>query len=304
MKPNCTILLATYNGSSWLRPQLDSILSQRNVNISIAISDDSSDDKTCTILAEYEKKHSDKINVLSGNTTRMGSACKNFLRLIRDADVGNSEYIGFSDQDDVWHLNKIENSISSLKDNSAQGYSSCVMAFWPDGKEKFVNKSQKQKKLDFFFASPGPGCTFVLERQVYDELKAWVIEKQADLKDVWFHDWLIYAFVRSHGHKWVVDPVDSMRYRQHYSNEIGVNLGIKAILRRFRFISDGRYIEEAARMSSLFPTKDGLEYRLKRMNLADRIYLTLHSYSYRRRFQDVLFLCVIFLFACKLKKKQ
>lgn len=302
MKPHCTVLLATYNGSNWLRQQLDSIFSQKDVSIRIAISDDSSVDETQSIIAEYEKEHAGNTYVLGPNVARMGSACKNFLRLVREADVGSAEYVAFSDQDDIWYPNKIANAINLLELHSAQGYSSCVMAFWPDGKKKYVNKAQKQKKMDYFFASPGPGCTFVLKRKVFDELKIWVLNKKIELEDVWFHDWLIYAFIRASGYKWIVDPAVSMDYRQHYNNEMGVNSGIKAISRRLRFIRDGRYIEEIARISSLFPTQTGIEQRLKRLNLMDRLYLVGHAYQYRRRFQDVLLLCVIFLSSRRLDK--
>ena len=46
------ILLATYNGEKYLKPQLDSILKQTYSNFRLLISDDDSSDKTKEILKE------------------------------------------------------------------------------------------------------------------------------------------------------------------------------------------------------------------------------------------------------------
>ena len=50
------ILLATYNGEKYLKPQLDSILAQTYSNFRLIISDDLSSDNTRKILEEYSKK--------------------------------------------------------------------------------------------------------------------------------------------------------------------------------------------------------------------------------------------------------
>ena len=50
------ILLATYNGETYLKEQLDSILNQTYSNFRILISDDNSEDSTKNIIEEYAKK--------------------------------------------------------------------------------------------------------------------------------------------------------------------------------------------------------------------------------------------------------
>ena len=53
------ILLATYNGSKYLRAQLNSLIYQKTtLNFQIIISDDLSTDDTIDILKEYENKYS------------------------------------------------------------------------------------------------------------------------------------------------------------------------------------------------------------------------------------------------------
>lgn len=53
---NVLVILSTYNGEKYLREQIESVLKQENVKISILVRDDGSTDNTCNILEEYEKK--------------------------------------------------------------------------------------------------------------------------------------------------------------------------------------------------------------------------------------------------------
>ena len=50
------VLLSTYNGSKYIKEQIDSILSQEGVNIDIYIRDDGSTDETVNIIYEYKSK--------------------------------------------------------------------------------------------------------------------------------------------------------------------------------------------------------------------------------------------------------
>ena len=55
MKEKVDVLVATYNGEKYLREQIESVLKQENVKISILVRDDGSTDNTCNILEEYEE---------------------------------------------------------------------------------------------------------------------------------------------------------------------------------------------------------------------------------------------------------
>ena len=50
------VLLSTYNGSKYLSEQIDSVLCQEGVIVSLLIRDDGSKDDTIDILKEYSKK--------------------------------------------------------------------------------------------------------------------------------------------------------------------------------------------------------------------------------------------------------
>ena len=97
------ILMATYNGEKYLSEQIESIISQTYTEWNLLVRDDGSSDNTCVILTEYEKKDS-RIKIIKDNKGNLGTV-KNFEELLHNS---NSEFIMFSDQDDVWKKDKIE----------------------------------------------------------------------------------------------------------------------------------------------------------------------------------------------------
>ncbi len=292
---NCLVLLASHNGELWLEEQLHSISSQEGVHIEVCISDDSSNDSSLEIISKYLE--SPKFTLLPLLSDGFGSAHKNFLRLIIDSDCKNFEFIAFSDQDDIWCSDKISKAINILRNSNSDGYSSDALAFWPDGSQSYIKKSYPQKKYDFLFESAGPGCTFVLTRHGFLQLKQWLLTNLHIINDFWVHDWLIYAFFRSHGLKWIIDSNARIRYRQHHKNEIGVNRGIFAFVRRVKGSSLIRYRRSIILLAKLFSSDVRLTIAISRLNLIDRFYLAYNVLNFRRSRKDSVFLLFLFLFA-------
>ena len=107
-----TVLLATYNGADFIRQQVDSILRQTYPDFRLVLSDDGSSDNTVRLLESYAQKHPDKIiHYRSGR--RFGCAQAHFMHLL--AVFHDTPYIMFSDQDDVWHPDKIERTLNKMK---------------------------------------------------------------------------------------------------------------------------------------------------------------------------------------------
>ena len=57
MQSNIAVLLAAYNGMQWIEEQIDSILNQRNVDVTIFISVDLSTDGTYEWCQALQKKN-------------------------------------------------------------------------------------------------------------------------------------------------------------------------------------------------------------------------------------------------------
>jgi rhamnosyltransferase len=291
------VLLATYNGEKWLEAQIDSILHQNNVVISIIASDDGSIDGSVSILKKYSASNS--VICLPQSDIRFGSAARNFYRLIRDAELGNTAYVAFCDQDDLWFPNKIHRAIKLLEASNAEAYSSNVEAFWEDGRRVIINKAQPQRACDHIFSSPGPGCTFVIRREAFDALRAWAVNRFDDLCGVASHDWVIYAFYRCNGYKWIIDHHPTMAYRQHASNEIGANIGIMSRLNRLSFALNGKYLRIVLDIISILGIKSPTVDRIRRFKIADRLWLSCRVLDYRRNRFEALVLILIFMFSLK-----
>jgi len=241
-KPNVAILMATFNGERWICQQIDSIFNQSQVSITLFISDDCSTDNTWGLLIELAAKDN-RINLLPRDLN-FGSAAKNFFRLIHDVDVTNYDYVAFADQDDLWSDDKLISHIKLAINKQADGVSSNVTAFWPDGKQQLVYKSAAQRRYDFLFESAGPGCTFLMSTWLLEAVRRQLNDATSTASDASLHDWLTYAICRAHGKTWHIDPKPSLRYRQHGSNVLGANAGWQAGWSRIAKTRDGWYRRE------------------------------------------------------------
>lgn len=288
------ILLATYNGEVWLAEQLSSLQGQTDTNLDIYISDDLSIDRTCSIVRTYTKNHPNII--LLPSKDKFGSAAANFFRLLRNVDLTQVDYVALSDQDDIWQEDKLSYAVQKIQEVSVDAYSSNVTAFWPNGKQKLINKAQTQQQFDYIFESAGPGCTFVFTKRFALELQQFLITNQGKCQQVALHDWFIYAFARSKGFKWFIDRESHMLYRQHADNVVGANVGLKAKLVRWGKLREGWLIKQALLIADILGYTDAWPIsKLKRYSLLDRLVLIVNVRKLRRRLRDRVALALFLL---------
>ena len=89
--PRFLVLMAARNGGTWIRRQLDSVLAQIDVDVTILVRDDGSDDSTREIVAALAR--TDGRVRLHPDHAATGSASANFFELIRLADAGAADYV-------------------------------------------------------------------------------------------------------------------------------------------------------------------------------------------------------------------
>lgn len=246
--PKVAVLMATYNGEHWLLEQLNSVINQKNVDVTIFVSDDGSTDETFQKLVLFEKQFENLVILPRGEG--LGSAGKNFYRLLCDANFDNCDYIAFSDQDDIWDTDKLNRHIELLQKYDADGVSSDVTAFWPGGLQKLIVKSQQQRKFDYLFESAGPGCTFLMTSKLVAKVKD-VLRDVPAAKAVSLHDWLTYAVARASRLKWIIDSRPSILYRQHAHNVVGANTSLQAKWIRIKKMREGWYRQQVAAVSQV-----------------------------------------------------
>lgn len=304
-RPRILVLLATHNGAEFLDEQLDSVLGQDAVDVTIVVSDDNSSDSTRQVL-ERRRAADPRIHCLEPGV--FGSAAANFFRLVRDVDVAGFDAVALSDQDDIWENWKLHRHLQLLRRPQGvdgrgplQAVSSNVTAFDDAGHEVLVVKNQPQHLADYAFESGGPGSTFLLTPEAYQLVRTQLRIPGGAASAARSHDWLVYALVRASGGRWFIDGQSSVRYRQHADNLLGANEGWRQNWRRLRQIinrthrHDARLIIDAARevaSGEVAARLDWLARAVARGDLASRLRLARRTRQLRRRRRDQLALAL------------
>ena len=292
--PRFAVLMTVFNGRRWIAEQMDSILGQLDVQVTVFVSVDISLDGS-EDWVEQMALQDRRIRVLP-HGQRFGGAAPNFFRLFRDVGFQDFDYISLADQDDVWLLEKLRRAYEKLQETGADAYSSNVMAFWENGKKVNIQKSQEQVKWDFLFEAAGPGCTYVITSRLALAIQELLKAKMSSSLNIGLHDWFIYAYARANGYVWLIDDYTSMLYRQHEHNQVGTNAGVKAFLHRCQKVLGGWALAQAVLTAHLVGLDDDPFVRQwssgSRLGL---LRLAMSARQCRRRLRDQLFFLVLCL---------
>ena len=105
-KPLVSIIINCYNGETFLREAIDSVIAQTYENWELVFWDNQSTDSTREIVESYNNP---KIKYFyAPDHTPLGEA-RNLA-----VEKANGEYINFLDADDVWSPNKLEEQVKLL----------------------------------------------------------------------------------------------------------------------------------------------------------------------------------------------
>jgi len=220
------ILLATYNGIKYIEEQLVSIFEQTYTNYHLYIRDDGSEDETVRTIERLVTDYGmdDKVTIIDdGEAT--GSAKKNFTRLCTYSD---SEYTMFSDQDDIWHKDKIEITLKRMKKLEA-AYGNDVpflvhtdltvvdeeKNLIADSIKEYMQLPVKENIKALLLQNSVTGCSMMLNKS------AMRLMKKADEEGAFIiHDHFAAVVVALFGHVSYIDK-STADYRQHSGNQIG-----------------------------------------------------------------------------------
>ena len=246
----CVVLLATYNGESYIKDQINSIFSQENVDVTVLFRDDGSTDNTVSILNSIAG-----ISQIKDNYPRNCGSASNFLILAsRMKEYTECDYIFFADQDDIWLPNKMSAAIKKLN----SGYSAYSGSFYQTNQycdelsKKYVKKGFRDKQYGSLFRSPGPGFTFAFKADTFRE----IINSHyfanyfpmGTIRVKW-HDWFIFCVAMDLGLNWYIDDEPYALYRIHSNNDTGRITNISTLLKRIKFALSGDFIDESFRIN-------------------------------------------------------
>lgn len=256
--PSIAVIMAVHDGEAYLAEQIESIVAQRDVNVTIYVSDDRSSDSTMEIVREMSGVHH-CIEILT-ECGQFGSPAGNFFSAIElMSNFDSYDFIAFSDQDDVWVDCKLSRAVSALKDSGYAAYSSNVIVYGNKIKQGCTRKAGAQKQFDHFFESAGAGCTFVLTQHAFKSLRQKVMDKKESIRLIDQWDWCCYAILREMGFKWIIDPIPGVMYRQHANNHFGAKASFASLCDRLRRVLSGWYGEQITNISRVASGSDFFE---------------------------------------------
>ena len=213
-----SVALATYNGATYLRPQLQSFADQTFLPAELVVSDDNSTDCTLSIIQDFSKIAPFPVTI-HRNSARLGYRA-NFISC---AHLCTSDLIAFSDQDDIWAKNKLERQAADFDDTRIM--LSCHNADLINSEGTKINRLVDQFKgdccLDIKTAGPlvfPRGFTQMIRKDIvkWD----WLYQQSIDIGELsqkMSHDGWFFFLALLHGlvlyHQ---EPL--VYYRQHASN--------------------------------------------------------------------------------------
>lgn len=215
--PTIAVLMSTYNGDKYLREQIDSILSQKDVDVHLFVRDDVSIDQTGIILEEYEKN--DKLKYIRGEKNLgAGSSFMNLLYNSPDC----FDYYAWSDQDDVWLDNKLISAINMLCHSGKHLYMSNLMCVDKELNHIGLRNSTPAdiSVYSIMCENQTNGCTMVFTNSFRNQLVDPLRRPNDSLFQSRYHDtWT--GMVGAIKDDIIYDFGYYILYRQHESNEVG-----------------------------------------------------------------------------------
>lgn len=240
--------MSTYNGEQYLRMQLDSVLKQKGVTVSLLVRDDGSKDGTLNILQQYSEEYSN-ITVLKEENC---GAEMSFHRLCQYAkDNVYADFYAFCDQDDVWQEDKLQVAVSYIEQydktqpnlyfSNLQMVDSNLLPIHYLFAPGEVVISKRMALIQVFTY----GCTCVFNRKALEDYSC--AEFSRDLA----HDNWIYILCMYLGHA-IYDENSHILYRQHGTNLSGEKvMGVKLLLHRIKRATKGHWGHDFELYSSM-----------------------------------------------------
>jgi glycosyltransferase involved in cell wall biosynthesis len=216
------VLMSTYNGSRYLREQIESILGQTFPDFRLMIRDDGSVDDTREILESYARKD-ERVTIAEDDLGNLG-ASRSFMRLI---EISDAPFFMLSDQDDVWLPEKIALSKAKIDEMGARFGDMPLLAFTDlkivsetldeiDGSMwhyQRLNPNISSDWGDLLAQNVVTGCTIIANRAVAQASLPFALPEM-------MHDhWLAVNAAKYGRVEYVPEP--TVLYRQHGKNIAG-----------------------------------------------------------------------------------
>jgi glycosyltransferase involved in cell wall biosynthesis len=208
------VMMSVYNGEKYLAQQVESILAQQDVEVTIYIRDDGSDEPTRGMLEKYAADHP---NIVVTHGKNLGIK-DSFLQIVRDVPLAH-EYYAFSDADDVWLPEKLTAAVTLLgAQDPTVAHAYCSQITLVDAKLDFIGYGRGLYR-PISFANAIVECRLSGATAVFNR-KLITIAREFDYSSAVMHDsWM--GLVAAGFGEVHFDPTSHILYRQHGNNAEG-----------------------------------------------------------------------------------
>lgn len=198
-----SVVMCTYNGECYLEEQLNSILCQSYPICEIIITDDCSSDHTWDILLKYQRNYPNLL-FCERNNRNLGYHM-NFIRSLRKA---SGDFIAISDQDDIWHLDKLEVMANNIGDELLLISNSEIID---------INRARIGKLYEKLIIEDFSLAKLIWENRVYGHaciINRKVVDMIDSSKELSSHDYTIALICSSLGSIVIIDK-ELQQWRRH-----------------------------------------------------------------------------------------
>ena len=223
-----SLVMAVYNGEKYLIEQLDSIRKQTYLIDEVILIDDVSTDNSYELIHQYIDGYKLINWKLIKNENNLGYR-KNFKKGL---EIVDGDIIFLSDQDDRWHLNKIEVMVEKMSQSNILSLASSFNFMDQDGNCFEVNKIKGRSNNNLLFKEVteelteidlksllemnfSQGCCMAIKKEVKDE---YLKVTQGKLP----HDWELNIISAIQNGCYYLD-IPLIDYRIHNNNTIGMD---------------------------------------------------------------------------------
>lgn len=285
-----SVVIATYNGSHYLREQLDSIAAQSLQPFEIIIQDDCSSDDTVSIIKEYIPRLPIQLEI---NPQNIGYIHNFELALSKAC----GEFISLCDQDDIWEADKLEQLYTHIGENSLIYSNSLLIGSNGDS----LNKTLAEKLRNRFISTNTP-LSFVYDNCV--SAHALMFRRSLLLQlfpfphHLYFDAWIAANAASANGVKYLDSPL--VHYRQHSANTLSQTtkekvplfkkIAVKGEKKSQEHHNSTAMISDILRISTLQSTeRDILEHLKKEHSSFETRWFNLPFFKLLLQYQNILF---------------
>lgn len=297
------VLLSSYNGDRYIGQQIDSILQQKDVEVSILIRDDGSKDKTKAIIREYTQKFPEKIFFLDEGNVGVIESFRILIKIAAERHAG-FDYYAFSDQDDIWMEDKLKAGADAM-DKASETYKLYYCEpLMVDENLTAIGRDRRLANIkgtlgESFIIAPTLGCTMIFSNSLL-----MCLSKITDTNMSCIHDGFAYRTALALGANITHDLTPHIFYRQHSNNAIGGRQTfIKRWKRRAKFFFSGESTKSISAQQILDKLDGQIPPREKKVltlvstyrnSFISKIQLIFsHDISSAKRLHNFLFRCAV-----------